>query len=135
MCEGNLNTNNKKLCSNPLVWRNASCNEYVTTTDKVIKKRYGMRCGGNYQACVTPWYRVWNGDEGVNTMTLPTCQDKSDQIFPIGQSCDVFLQKLIDFHDTHFCNNPEFTKVYTYMISRTICLNKTQWLEEITVLA
>ena len=119
----NVSTGDKGLCGNPLIWKNVSCDQYNSAG---VKKRYGMRCQGTYQACVTPWYNVFDGDGGANTITLPSCQDKSDQIFPIGSTCDNLLKEKIAFHDLKFCNNPEFA----WLKSRTICKNKTQWLEE-----
>ena len=77
---------------------------------------------------MAPWYNVYDGDGGTNTITLPSCQDKSDQIFPIGRTCDSLLREKMDFRDNQFCNNPKFA----WLKSRTICTNKTQWLEEMT---
>ena len=88
-----------------------------------------MRCKGNYQACYSPWYTVWNGDKGDRYVTLSSCQDKSDQIFPIGETCDKILQEKMDFHDHYFCNNPDFILDFD-LKSKTICINKTLWLEE-----
>ena len=88
----NVSRDDKQLCGNPLVWKNISCSNY---NYEGALRRYGMRCNGTYQTCVTPWYNVVDGDEDVTTNTLPSCQDKSDQIFPIGQTCASILKQKI----------------------------------------
>ena len=64
VCEKkHINTNDKRVCGNPLVWKMLSCIEYYNsnlTIDFMIKS-YGLRCIGKNMECVKPWYTSDDG--------------------------------------------------------------------------
>ena len=115
---GQISTSDSRLCSNPEVWRNVSCNTYFS--DGRVEY-YGSRCTSN-MACVYPWYTNYNGDV---TYYFPKCSDRSDEIFEEGLTCRQHLKKQIEFHQENFCNDN-----YPEVKNRQICINKTQWLLE-----
>ena len=122
LCEKrHINTNDKRVCGNPLVWKRLSCIEYSkynSTIDDTIVASYGLRCLGKNMECVKPWY---TSDDGSTTQG---CSDKSDQIFTRGWTCRQHLQQNIEFHDRHFCN----TSVPSNVKSQLICTDKIKWM-------
>ena len=117
---GLISTTDSRLCSNPEVWRNVSCNEYLH--DGRVEK-YGSRCT-SHMACAYPWYTYYEG-EG-NIWGTQKCSDRSDEIFEKGLTCRQHLKKLVEFHQDKFCNVN-----YPEVQYEPICyINKTQWLSE-----
>ena len=114
---GLISTTDSRLCSNPEVWRNVSCNSHFSD-GRVYS--YGSRCTSN-MACAYPWYTNYGN------MVLPNqkCSDRSDEIFEEGLTCRQHRQKEIKFHQEKFCNVN-----YPGVQYKPICINKTQWLLE-----
>ena len=110
-------TQSTKLCGNPLVFSNVSCEKWC------FPCLPARRCNGTFRQCIGPWY-LSGGDYGF----LPkTCEDKSDQIFTIGLTCEQHLEQIIELHDTTFCSE-ESELYWDELINRLICTNKTEWL-------
>ena len=70
-CDG-INTQDRKLCTNPLIWRNVNCTFFWSTGEV---RYYKQRCTGRNMECYTPWYADKDGRKEES------CSDKSDQIF------------------------------------------------------
>ena len=56
--DSEINTNNRKLCSNTSFWSNKSCNTFDKYNEVVLG--YGLRCSGQNQHCYNPWYQTIN---------------------------------------------------------------------------
>ena len=118
----NVNTLDSRLCGNPLVWRNVSCDK---RNGRGVLTEFGLRCRGTHQHCYQPWYTLDDGDSG----RMPeTCSDKSDQIFQIGLTCRDHQQLNINFHSNQFCSDKEDVKSYSR--SKLICTNSTHWVSQ-----
>ena len=115
-------TTDPRLCSNPQVWRNVSCNKFNRFHEVYY---YGLRCRGSKMRCVYPWYTIQRGE----TDGVTRCEDKSDQVFNSSLTCRQHLQQNMDFHTEHFCHRPldEWGEGDAIDL---ICTNKTQWLAE-----
>lgn len=61
MCEGGVNTQDRRLCGNPLVFENISC--FMFKSDGRVST-YGERCTGTNQQCIYPWYSDQMQDSG-----------------------------------------------------------------------
>ena len=120
--KGDVSTQDRKLCSNPMIWKNVSCHMHYP--DGMVGS-YSRRCTGRNMQCVQAWYMADDGGETIGELT-ETCSDMSDQTFTGGLTCRQHLQEHIDFHNMHFCNS---TMKYN-VSSELICRNKTKWLEE-----
>ena len=114
---GLISTTDSRLCSNPEVWQNVSCNTYLP--DGRVRN-YGSRCTSSNMACTYPWYTYYDGDD-----YKPKCSDRSDEIFEEGLTCRQHRKKQIEFHQEKFCNIN-----YPEVQYEPICINKTQWLLE-----
>ena len=97
--EDMLSLDHPELCRNATYWRsnNFSCNQYSNTG---LVTAVGARCSGNLQQCIFPWYRNWIAETGNN----PTCEDKSDQVFPINSSCSQFNKLFVETYKTNWCS-------------------------------
>lgn len=113
-CDG-MNTQDRRLCSNPLVWRNVSC-EFHYSSGEV--RNYGQRCTGRNMECYVPWYTDQDGWD------QESCSDKSDQIFNKSLTCGEHLEINMKFHYDHFCSPEAESDVK----SSLICTNKKRWL-------
>ena len=88
------NTVSQEICSNATIFPllNISCDHYDNTK--------GVRCGGYNQQCIFPLYSTTDNDW---LDSFRRCEDKSDQIFPAGKSCnDIALDHHKSYCDT-FC--------------------------------
>ena len=85
-----ITTNDQRICANPNVFRDISC-EY----DSDDGMAFGKRCSGNNMECYYSWYvRKIQGKKNEQKEPLTeTCSDKSDQIFEINQTCSDQLNK------------------------------------------
>ena len=78
-----FNTASPELCRNHTFWRNISCS------------KWGSRCEGAIKQCIFPTYLVPD--------TYKRCEDKSDQVFREGNTCnDIALEHLQNYCD-QFC--------------------------------
>ena len=112
-----FNTNDARLCNNPLLWRNLTCMGYNVYSEGISD--FGKRCNGTNQHCIYPWYT--RSDLRVGIRMEETCTDKSDQIFTIGLTCKEHLQLNLEFHTQKFCKGTN---------QELICKNKTEWLSK-----
>ena len=94
---GLISTTDSRLCSNPEVWRNVSCNQYYS--DGTVAK-YGIRCQGSTMGCAYPGYTA----QELGNELYPKCSDRSDEIFEEGLTCRQHLQKQ-KWSDHHNCQS------------------------------
>ena len=75
---GSFTTTDANLCQNYTLWNNVNCTWY--NRGRVVS--YGRRCTGRIMRCQYPAYMR-------STYINGACDDKSDQIYRIGQNCTV----------------------------------------------
>ena len=117
----NITSRDWRLCENELIFRNQSCNIYY---EDGRPWAYGLRCSGFNKECYIPWYGIFNGD--IDWLIGPgrfTCNDKSDQIFSIGETCEAHQQRQIEIHNSLFCNSDPWVQ------DDEICTDTKRWLE------
>ena len=118
-CQSAANTvssQDRRLCGNPLVFKKLDCISYWPNG----VRWYGKKCIGTNQRCIVPWYTQATQTWGDGSLS-ETCSDKSDQIFSANLTCRDHLQKIIDFHDSKFCQGSQDQ-------FKLMCTNKTLWL-------
>ena len=102
---GSINTDNDAICSNFTLWKNSSC-------DVQNGAYLGASCRGNPGECYYPWYARYDGyvapycaSGGLcNPLILShECSDKSDQVFPLNQTCRTLAHYLYNFYGPMYC--------------------------------
>ena len=95
------------LCRNATYWRinNFTCDWYWSSNGLVGGA--GAQCSSDYQQCIFPWHR--RSDAG--TWFNPSCQDKSDQVFPINTTCRQHNQQFLQTYRNLWClgNKDKYT--------------------------
>ena len=88
------------LCRNATFWRvnNFTCDWYPYWYGLVWGA--GARCSADYQHCTLPWYRRFSAD----TNRIPSCVDKSDQVFPINSTCRQHNLQFLQTYRTIWCS-------------------------------
>ena len=121
---GDISSRDWRLCENELIFTNKSCKKYVNGRVEA----YGLRCSGFNKECYFPWYGIVNGDINgwrFSSYALKaTCNDKSDQVFSIGETCEAHQERQIEIHNSRFCNSK-----YPWYQDTEICTDKKGWLE------
>ena len=115
-----VNSEDKKLCSSPTLWRNISCEVYVTVRGDVLEDMAApLRCRGRIQHCIRPWYSKSNGEpvDGYRQ----NCLDKSDQVFHMNTRCNV--TSYINIHTKLFCDADDMRNE-----SVPVCNDPEAWL-------
>ena len=115
-----VNSQDKKLCSNPIFWRNTSCEVYDGNEAHVLESKSApLRCRGTNQHCIRPWYSKRDGIPISGYKQ--NCLDKSDQAFHMDTKCNV--TNYIQIHSDLFCLSDD-------MKDKPVCRNPLQWLQE-----
>ena len=105
------------LCSNTNFWKNVTCTVYQygeVETD-------GKRCSGQQQHCYYPWYTWYDGVPYYGYKQ--TCDDKSDQVFPLNTKCSDIARQHLQDHNDRFCNDARVK-------DKEICTSPQQWLQK-----
>ena len=107
---GAITTGNSRVCSNPTFWKDIPCTFDVYSSFDVLHEYKGEVCPGRPGQCYYPWYRRSDANiqfysdyvDGLKILSH-TCKDKSDQVFPLNQTCPNRTQ----YHQmglTRFCH-------------------------------
>ena len=126
----NISSSDRILCGNPLVFAKASCVEFSDGWSDIGKTRYitsyAKHCSGTNKQCYNPWYTQVHGYRII--YPLPTCADKSDEVFQTNISCWEHFQINIEFHDAHFCNSSVPSLIDADYL---ICKDKVKYLNDL----
>ena len=114
VCEtdnGAISLDHKDLCRNQTFWmnNNFSCN--------YLDDNRGVRCLADSKHCIWPWYTnadanprtsgyeadPWSGRSDAEPVFKTTCDDKSDQVFPINTTCREFNKRFVDSYSAIWC--------------------------------
>ena len=114
--EAQYSMHDRRLCSNPTLWRHISCDLRHGDGEVV---GHGRRCTGAMQHCYYPWYVYTRYERPLFKLQ---CDDKSDQVHHLNTTCNI--TNYLALHNQRFCSQD-------HMQDKLICTNPEKWMNEV----